>query len=324
MHKVLSHTPLFLPVVLVALGGASGAACNGFTHVTDLKFDGTTDTPSCDNGAGGSCTSTHTCDSEGTTCQPHTYDEAQSACIKASPAASGTACSESGGSVCDGAGQCVTCVQKEQCADPTSLSPRCDLSTHTCISCSNGVQDSDERGVDCGGGCNAQCNGAACASGDTCHSAVCAIGQCKIEGAAACTEDEQCATRRCNAGVCSPCAADADCASGQCDTGRQICKAPARAPCEEDDDCITGKCNSGVKLCGLEVFAQCSSSSDCLTGVCKNGQCSTCSADADCGTGGVCNNGICALAPHALCNPSAPTSACSATTACAGFPATCH
>lgn len=48
------------------------------------------------------------------------------------PAGPGTACSDSGGVVCDGAGACVACTMASDCGGGT---PACDTATHTCVAC---------------------------------------------------------------------------------------------------------------------------------------------------------------------------------------------
>jgi len=64
------------------------------------------------------------------------------------PVASGTVCTQ-GGILCDGNGACVACLADGNCTDP--LKPYC--LSHLCVpaSCKDGVMDSGETGVDCGG-----------------------------------------------------------------------------------------------------------------------------------------------------------------------------
>jgi hypothetical protein len=74
-----------------------------------------------------------------------------------------TACDESGGTICDGAGACVECVDDGDCATGT-----CEPLSKTCVpdSCENGMLDADEADVDCGDAC-----GPTCAPGQACDDA---------------------------------------------------------------------------------------------------------------------------------------------------------
>ena len=91
------------------------------------------------------------------------------------PLAGGTACTEGGGQVCNGEGDCVECFTNAQCTAPDTCggggpagqcgcdpSITCGTLGLTCggggvddcdmaIQCSNGIQDGDETDVDCGG-----------------------------------------------------------------------------------------------------------------------------------------------------------------------------
>jgi Cys-rich repeat protein len=101
------------------------------------------------------------------------------------------------GGVCDGKGKCVECVTDVTCggakphcftssntcvecladADCTSGS-YCDASKHGCVSCSDGAQNGDETGVDCGGAHCLKCAGEDCTSYTECKSMTCAAGKC--------------------------------------------------------------------------------------------------------------------------------------------------
>src|SRR5262249_7362737 len=87
------------------------------------------------------------------------------------PALPGTACtSSSGGTLCDGEGNCVACLTSTDCRGGQGCSP-----THTCIpaSCNDGIQDGNETGVDCGGSCAPCSGGNGCRQGGDCASNVC-------------------------------------------------------------------------------------------------------------------------------------------------------
>lgn len=76
-------------------------------------------------------------------------------------------------------------------------------STTPAPTCSDGIRNGSETGVDCGGSC------LRCATGQPCQVAA------------------DCASARCAGGLCATCAADADCATSgaecRCDTGSGVC-----------------------------------------------------------------------------------------------------
>ncbi len=110
------------------------------------------------------------------------------------PNAPGSACHDG---VCDGEGRCVECVADATC---TTAKPRCltsanicveciadadcasggycDAAKHGCVSCSDGTQNGDETGVDCGGAHCLKCAGEACMTFSECQSMTCAAGKC--------------------------------------------------------------------------------------------------------------------------------------------------
>ena len=66
------------------------------------------------------------------------------------------------------------CAFNHQCASRVCSAGAC-----AAPSCGDGVQNGDERGVDCGGACGANCGlGAPCGSGGDCAFGVCASGKC--------------------------------------------------------------------------------------------------------------------------------------------------
>ena len=64
------------------------------------------------------------------------------------PVAINTPCSQTGGTKCDGAGSCVECTAGSDCASGVCTGGACQTAT-----CSDGVQNHGETGVDCGGPC---------------------------------------------------------------------------------------------------------------------------------------------------------------------------
>ncbi len=189
--------------------------------------------------------------------------------------------------------------------------------------CSDGIPNQGESGVDCGGPCGA-CNDESCVDGGECASGVCLSGFC--------------AAPTCSDGLPNQGESDVDCGGpncGVCEDGKT---------CGVDDDCLTGWCNvdvcvtptcfdnaqnqgeSGVDCggpCGACIGEVCVDNPDCASGVCLSGFCAaptcsdgflnqeesdvdcggpncdacadgkTCGVGTDCGSG-VCSSGFCA------------------------------
>ena len=148
--------------------------------------------------------------------------------------------------------------------------------------CSDGVKNGAETGVDCGGGTCPPCAATkGCLVATDCQSAVCTAGVCQ---APTCTDGVKNGAETgvdCGGGTCAACAsgkgclAAADCQSGVC-TGN-VCQAPTCADgvkngAETDVDCGGGTC------------AACAAGKSCL-------------AATDCAGGAACTAGICGLPP---------------------------
>src|SRR5262249_6858804 len=129
------------------------------------------------------------------------------------------------------------CVKDANCTQGTL--PSCNVATHTCISCSDGVKNGDETGVDCGGSrCN-PCSSANCLVNADCASAICKAHYfCALPPGAPCSDDASCESNRCAGNVCTACTAGTDCVTGMCVA--QVCKAPNGAPCSTNADCANG------------------------------------------------------------------------------------
>lgn len=148
-------------------------------------------------------------------------------------------------------------------------------------SCANGIADSGEADVDCGGSCGGTCNqGKKCKKDSDCKTDYCSsAGICE---AASCTDkiknqhetDVDCGGE---CGICQTgktCKIDTDCSSGLCDPGGKICVESTcsdtiKGPGEADIDCggaCTAKCGIGKK---------CKLNSDCTTLYCSTfyGEC---------------------------------------------------
>lgn len=187
--------------------------------------------------------------------------------------------------------------------------------------CDNGVQETHETDIDCGGvdcpdcgpggGCNvaADCDSHVCdPDTDTCAAPACDDSEQNGD-----ETDEDCG------GSCPPCPnsgsceLNSDCISGICDGGN--CQAPgcndgvqngdetaedcggSCGPCDDGDGCVdAGDCNSGVCTDMVCAMPTCSdgvqngdeTDTDC-GGLCG----STCSTGDDCFDGGDCIQGVC-------------------------------
>ncbi len=88
------------------------------------------------------------------------------------PLASGSACAQSGGTVCDGAGLCVECVTSATCSSGACVN-------NVCQTCTDGVKNGAETGIDCGGGACPSCAvGQPCLVATDCASGVCTANAC--------------------------------------------------------------------------------------------------------------------------------------------------
>ena len=192
----------------------------------------------------------------------------------------------------------TSCTTDSQCTNGY-----CNQATHTCVSsqaCSTAVPCAgsnycDSRGV-CVPGCSSDANCTQIASGLVCNTTT---HRCGPSGG--CTSDAQCAatpsTPVCLGGSCqarsSVCQFDYQCTgSGQaCVDGRCVvgCTAAnAATVCGAGQVCTNSRC-------AYPAAGDCASA--CPTGqLCVSGAClRTCSTDATCGTGNMCDHGVCRI-----------------------------
>lgn len=259
----------------------------------------------------------------------------------------GTACTltdNANARVCDGNGACVECAADSDCKVGTL--PRCDLTAHACISCSDGIRNGSEADVDCGGGACPECDGDTCASGSTCKSGLCAndvcchqdcsgpCSRCDLPGEkGTCSSvpsglylaDCELGTDVCDGnGVCTTttlgkagatCLSDADCSTGACNG---MCRLPDHSPCTEHADCAS-------LWCVANVCAACSNDSNCASNKCSMGRCAApgggvCSSDGNC-AGGNCDNltNLCGKSAGSACNNDSECTShrCTGTSTCA-------
>jgi hypothetical protein len=208
-------------------------------------------------GGGGSCDA-----DDGLAC---TEDACVDGVPEHDPLPAGAPCG--GGRVCDGSGQCVECVQDDDCPGAkvcvdgacsscnqpetcASLGLTCGLAQDGCggtLDCDNGVLDGTETDVDCGGGCGQQCaTGADCGVGADCVSGFCADGVCCNS---ACTATCMACNLVAAVGTCMNTPQLQEDANGAmvctltnaCD-GLGACKKDTGQPCAADTECASGNC----------------------------------------------------------------------------------
>lgn len=173
------------------------------------------------------------------------------------------------------------CLSDQACCNHVCCPPgvtACDATTGACLTCSaqncpNGCCDSQgncQSGTDpaaCGGGGGA-C--AVCGSNDVCQNQTCQTQSCLISGQT-CGSDAQCCSSSCVSNVCCQ-PQNAACAGGCC--GGLSCD-PATNTC-------LPPCAAGMRRC-------------------DDGTCHQCCANSDCGTGQICQNGVCQA--QSSCDP---------------------
>ena len=227
--------------------------------------------------------------------------------------------------VCDSMGTCVGCLKAIDCI---GVLASCDLTTHTCFSCSDGTKNGTETGIDCGGNCpsckSELCGSAgACASGKCVDSVCCdtdctdtckacnlpgSLGTCSstpigqtdatCNGLKAC--DGSSAIDACKTAPGLACPSDDLCASGVCFGG--LCRVQNNGTCTDDIACGSGLCSnsgSGLVCTACNAGNQCKSSM-CVASTCKAPGGAPCEASSDC-AGGLCQNNFCMLNNNATC-----------------------
>jgi hypothetical protein len=194
---------------------------------------------------------------------------------------------------CGGATMCPRCADGQSCtASSDCANGSCDAPTMTCMSaaatCSDGIQNSTETDVDCGGTnmahiCSACADGKRCLVDRDCLSGVCVAGVCAVatcgdgirnggETGVDCGGPTTC--RRCLPG--EGCTSAMDCENANCDLGMMRCAV------------TTASCGDGI-LNGSETDVDCGGACP----ACPDG--AHCRLDADCASG-LCGAGICATA----------------------------
>ncbi|MBK9261463.1 MAG: hypothetical protein IPM54_16860 [Polyangiaceae bacterium] len=141
--------------------------------------------------------------------------------------------------VCDGLGSCVDCVKNSDCSGSNAS-----CVDNKCASCSDGIQNGNETGVDCGGSKCAPCAGIPCAVGSDCPTNNCVDGVC-------CDTSCNTACKACNLtgkeGLCSNLPSGQE-DPGVCDVTKACgfngsCKLKLGQPCAEDSECLSSDCS---------------------------------------------------------------------------------
>ncbi len=252
--------------------------------------DGCGGTINCGTCAGGQICSGNVC----ATCTPSTCSGLGFTCGSASDGCGGTL-------------NCGTCPAGSAC-----VSGVCQSSG----SCTDGMKDGTETGIDCGGGACPACGlGQGCLIGSDCQSQVCSGGTC----VSACpTGDVNCggvctnpASDPANCGGCGHvCPAGDSCVSG-------VCQAPSSCSDGMKDGTETGvDCGGGVcPACGLGQG--CLIGSDCQSLLCSGGTCVSACPTGDVSCGGVCTNPASDPGNCGACGHACPTGAACISGACA-------
>jgi hypothetical protein len=244
------------------------------------------------------CAVPEDCPGPATTCR---YRICLSGACDVENAVATTPCSESGGTRCDGAGNCVECLGKDDCLVESE-----DCQGFLCVPthCFDEALSGNETGVDCGGDCAPCSSCGGCRTADDCASGVCAEGEgCGGAGAGGAGLGGFGGGLPTGGGgatmVCQPCLDHPDCQAGKyCDAGRGICvpTLDQGLACSDGAMCSSGFCTDGVcceTACGTQCY-------DCAFA--KTGQTSgLCAPTKKCDNDGcpftsACNgNGQCAV-----------------------------
>jgi hypothetical protein len=183
-------------------------------------------------------------------------------------APAGTACTESGGKLCDGLGECVECLGDGDCG----AEQICDDNACVAEHCVNGQKDVNETGVDCGGpDCNSCQNGQPCNSFSDCDSMFCN----EMMVCMACTMQSECSVI--GGHYCDPAVDDGTC----------VPEKMLNETCADAVECDSGNCVDGV-CCDSACDGTCQTCSGVM------GQCSAVAMGSDpdneCAPSGPCGS----------------------------------
>ena len=212
-------------------GGSGGSSGNGETSSSSV---------SSSSGGNNACMTNNDCSGSGSECKMATC---MSGICVAGNRPAGYACND-GKKVCDGTGSCVDCINDGDCDGSYAY-----CNDNDCISCSDGEQNGDEAGIDCGGSKCAPCAGGLCASQADCMTGTCVDGYC------------------CDSVCDQPCKA--------CNLNGKVGKCSSLPFGAEDTGVCEGTkaCNGASALCLLKDGQPCMNDSQCLNNACVSGMC---------------------------------------------------
>lgn len=196
-------------------------------------------------------------------------------CLRGAQLCDGNAvvtCSDTGDALgdpepCEAGAQCVEAEGQAFCQEPPG-----EDDAAVPDSCSNGVRDGDETGIDCGGPDCPPCTaGGTCQEGSDCDSGVCAR-ECSGFFGLICTD--RCQAPTCTDGVRNGGETDVDCGGPECN------RCEAGRSCSVDDDCLSDDCDSGTcapaATCTANQCPSCLGSSNGWVRCCTGGNACGC------------------------------------------------
>ena len=232
------------------------------------------------------CVAPTDCPAQTTVCKVNTCTSSTCGTVNA---AKGTACTDNGGVVCDGTGQCVP------------------------VHCTDATTDADETDTDCGGSCGATCKDTApqqkCLVNGDCISGVCKPGVLLCQpptcgdGVKNGNEtDVDCGGAGFNGAPACPACADKKHCAKNTDCVHLICFGAGPGTCvscvdaakdgnETDVDCGGIVCDLQGKTCALTKG--CASGTDCASGYCAGGTCQLRPDGSACATNAQCLHNAC-------------------------------
>jgi hypothetical protein len=258
----------FCCTFLTALAGACGGSTStsGGAGGGGASSSTTTTTATGTSSSSGGCDPT-TCPASGTACVIPTCG-ASDTCTTMNAAAE-TVCSDHGGTVCNGNGNCVACVQTADCPTPTTACVTATCTTNVCGTTNTqqgtACTDSDGKVCDGNGKCVQCLADADCTAPATCD-----------------TTTNTCSTASCTDGIKDGEETDVDCGGPECDAQMRTCA--------DGKGCaIGGDCQS--KVCAGDI---------CQVPTCTDGEQNGEETDVDCG-GPLCDGTGHTCAPGQKC-----------------------
>jgi hypothetical protein len=214
---------------------------------------------------------------------PCTDDECNGGICANPDKTSGALCSGASMDVCDGEGHCVECVSTADCLTAHPTDPICDLKLHKCVSCTDGVEDGLETGVDCGGPDCGACLGAPCVMHmyGECGDMTTCVAQSR-------DPDNVCCSTPCN-GICEGCVtATSGMPDGTC--GPVAFQMDPYMDCTQAGTAMAGGCGKAPNTCACDDGAKDGSETDVD---CGGGTCPGCAGGKMCESTSDCATGVC-------------------------------